>query len=271
MLGFLARHRGLIVGALLALLAIGFLSAGVNEQSLAGRSAGRLTAPVQGLVSSIAEGLGGVVDNYVLLVGVSEEAGRLRREVAELKRELLAAEETAVENRRLRNLLGFSESNELRLVPARVVGRSASAWFRTVVLDKGSEDGVAVDCPVLTPAGVVGRVYETTASASRVLLITDASSAIDGVVQRTRAQVLVEGRLGPTCRILYLARGEEAAAGDRIVTSGLGGVFPKGLLLGDIQQVRVSRGEVFQSAEMSPSADLSRLEEVFVGLRDGKP
>jgi rod shape-determining protein MreC len=135
------------------------------------------------------------------------------------------------------------------------------------VLDKGRIDGVSPDCPVITPAGVIGRVYEVSSSACRVLLVTDANSAIDAIVQRTRAKVLVEGRLGPTCRVLYLARGDDASAGDRVITSGLGGVFPKGLLLGEITRAEPISGEVFQGAELRPSADFSRLEEVFVGLR----
>ncbi|MBE0616564.1 MAG: rod shape-determining protein MreC, partial [Proteobacteria bacterium] len=133
-------------------------------------------------------------------------------------------------------------------------------------LDKGTADGVAPDSPVVTPGGVVGRVFEVSASASRVLLLTDANSAVDAIVQRTRAQVLVEGRLWPSCRVLHLARGDEAAPGDRVVTSGLGGVFPKGLLLGEITEVQIQPGQVFHTAELLPSADLSRMEEVFVIL-----
>ncbi len=267
MFGFLLRHRGALLGAGLALLALGALS-GARDGSVLGRSVGLLGAPVQATVRGLAGGIGSVVDRYALSVGAHREAGELRQEVAELKRELLAVEEVAQENRRLRALLEFKESTDLALEPARVVGRSASAWFRTIVLDQGSGDGVAVDSPVVTPAGVIGRVYEVSPSASRVLLITDPSSAVDAIVQRTRAQVVVEGRLGSTCRLLYLARGDDAAVGDRVVTSGLGGVFPKGLLLGEITQVDATLGDVFQRAELAPSADFARLEEVFIVGRE---
>jgi rod shape-determining protein MreC len=267
MLAFIARHRGIIFGGGLTLLALGFLSSGGERRGFLGRSVGLVTAPVQGVARGIAEGLGALVDRYVLLTGAAQEARRLRREVSDLKQALLAVEEEALENRRLKELLGFKESSELQLLPARVVGWSASAWFHTLVLDKGRIDGVSPDCPVITPAGVIGRVYEVSSSACRVLLVTDANSAIDAIVQRTRAKVLVEGRLGPTCRVLYLARGDDASAGDRVITSGLGGVFPKGLLLGEITRAEPISGEVFQGAELRPSADFSRLEEVFVGLR----
>ncbi|MDF1553466.1 MAG: rod shape-determining protein MreC [Deferrisomatales bacterium] len=263
MLGFLARHRGVVVGAALVLLALGLLSAGSGS---VGRSVGLLTAPAQSLVQGIASEVAGTVDRYLFLVEVQQEAERLRREVAELKRALLAVEEVQLENQRLHTLLAFKRTTDLELLPVRVVGRSASAWFRTVVLDKGTDDRIAVDSPVLTPAGVVGRVYQVTPTASRVLLITDANSAIDGLVQRTRSQVLVEGQLKPSCRALYIGRGEEVAGGDQVVTSGLGGVFPKGLLLGRLAEVEALPGAVFQRAELVPGADFSRLEEVFVGI-----
>jgi rod shape-determining protein MreC len=263
MLGFLTRHRGVVVGATLMLLALGLLSSGGSSLS---RSMGLLTAPAQSVVRGAASGITDSVDRYLFLVGVQQEAERLRQEVAELKRELLAVEEIQLENGRLHALLEFKQSTDLNLLPARVVGRSSSAWFRTVVLDKGTDDGIAVDSPVLTPAGVVGRVYQATPGASRALLITDTNSAVDALVQRTRSQVLVEGQLLPTCRALYIGRGQEVEAGDQVVTSGLGGIFPKGMLLGRLAKIESLPGEVFQRAELVPSADFSRLEEVFVGV-----
>lgn len=251
------------MGAILTLLALGLLSAGSGS---VGRSVGLLTAPAQSAVRGVTSGVTGVVSRYLFLVGAQQEAARLRREVAELKQELLAVEEVQRENQRLHTLLEFQKASPLELMPVRVVGRSASSWFRTIVLDKGTRDRITLDSPVLTPAGVVGRIYQVTEAASRVLLITDPNSAIDALVQRTRSQVLVEGQLKPTCRALYIGRGEEVSAGDRVVTSGLGGVFPKGLLLGSLADVEAPPGAVFQRAELIPSADFSRLEEVFVGV-----
>ncbi len=267
MFGFLSRYRSAILAGGLALLALGFLSAGGRRDDFLGRSVGLLGVPVQILVDGVANGLGSAVDRYVLLAGADREAERLRREVADLRRELLAVEEVGLENQRLKALLAFKQSTTLELLPARVVGQSALPWFRTLVLDKGARDGIAYDAPVLTPGGVVGRVYEVAPGASRVLLITDANSAVDAIVQRTRAQVVVEGRAGAECNVLYLARGEEAQAGDRVVTSGLDGIFPKGLLIGELVQVAAPPGEVFQSASLRPSADFARIEEVFVVQR----
>ena len=264
MLDFLSRHRGAIAGWGLSLLTLGLLLAGRDGTSVQGRSVGLVASPVQGGARSIAGGLGSLVDRYLLLVGAREEAARLQRESADLRRELLAAEEVYLENRRLKTLLNFKEATELPLLPARVVGRSASNWFRTLTLDKGSDEGVLRNSPVVTADGVIGRVYQVSSSASRVLLLTDTSSAVDAVVQRSRAQAVVEGRLAPLCRILDLARTDDVKPGDQVVTSGLGDVYPKGLLLGEIVSVEPVKGGVFRMAELRPSADFSRLEEVFV-------
>lgn len=267
MLGFLARHRGLLLGAGLSLIAVLLLASGRGGDGLLGRSVGAVGAPFQALARGATDRFGYSIDTYLLLVGAKQEADRLRQEVAELRRELMAVEEVNLENQRLRALLGFKESTDLRMLPARVVGRSGTAWFRSIVIDSGSADGVSADCPVVTPAGVIGRVYRADRNASRVLLLTDPNSAVDAIVQRTRAQVVVEGQLDADCRVLYLARGDEAEAGDQVVTSGLDGVFPHGLLIGEISQVDVRPGQVFHTAELTLSADLSRLEEVFVVFR----
>ncbi len=266
MLGFLIRRARVLVAGGVVLATLGLLVSSGDEAGRVGRSIGLVGAPAQALVRGLVSAVGSVVDRYVWLVGAREEAERLRRELVDLRRELASVEEVFQENERLRDLLAFRAGSSLRLVAARVVGRSATPWLRTAVIDKGTGDGVSLDAPVLTPAGVVGRVYQVSASASRVLLITDPNSAVDALVQRTRAQVVVEGNLGPVCRVLYLSRGEEVAVGDRVVTSGLGGVFPKGLYLGQVSRVEARPGEVFQRVELRPGAELTRLEEVLVAL-----
>ncbi|MBI5439624.1 MAG: rod shape-determining protein MreC [Deltaproteobacteria bacterium] len=266
MFSFLWRHRWAVIGLGLA---SGVLVVAIphREDPLVSRpSVALVGAGAQSVVSGAAHSLASVVERYLLLAGAEREAGLLRKQNAELRKELLAVWEVAQENRRLRALLRFKESAELPLVPARVVSRSASTWFRTLVLDKGTDDGISRDCPVVTPEGVVGKIYQVGSSWSRVLLITDTSSAVDGLIQRTRAPVVVEGRLEAACRILYLARADGAVVGDRVVTSGLGGIFPKGLLVGEINRVEAAKAGVFQAAELRTSVDLARVEEVFVGL-----
>lgn len=266
MLGYLSRRRGVIVGGLLILVALGVLTSGREDTGPLGRTLGVLGAPVQAVVDGTARWVGGLVDHYIFLVGAREESERLRAEVDELQRELMAVQEVALENQRLKTLLEFKETRRYPLLPARVVGRSASAWYRTLVLDKGTEDGVTATSPVLAAAGVVGRVYEVSEGSSRVLLLTDASSAVDALVQPTRDQVLLEGNMNPRPSMLYLARGSDAAPGDPVVTSGLDGIYPKGLLLGKISEVSEVEGDFFLTALLEPSVDFARIEEVFVIL-----
>lgn len=260
----LSRKKSITIGGLLLLFTLGMLVSGKHQETAVARSLGVVAAPALTVVDAIAHSVGSVVDNYILLVGAREESATLRSEVQTLRRELLQVREFEYENQRLKELLAFKEATEFSLLPARVVGRSASAWYRTLVLNKGQDDGVTADSPVVSAAGVVGRVIETTGSTSRVELITDASSAVDALVQRTRAQLVVEGDMGPQPRLLYLARGVEASVGDKVITSGLGDIYPKGQLLGEIVELTTEPGEMFQTARLSPSADFTRIEEVFV-------
>jgi len=272
MLGLFKTRWELLIGAALALASLVFVLRGDAARNSAARLVGSVTAPVQKLISMAGNGIGSVIDHYVLIVESEEEVDRLNEEIAKLKREILVINEAALENKRLKSLLDFSESLDFeKVVAGKVIGHSASPWARTILLNKGEADGISKDSAVMTPGGVVGRIYETSPNASRALLITDVNSAVDALVQNTRAQVLVEGTLEATCRVLYLARGEEIKTGDKIITSGLGTVFPKGLLLGVVSEIETAPGEVFQRVKLTPSADLLRLEEVLVIPKQQEP
>ncbi len=117
---------------------------------------------------------------------------------------------------------------------------------------------------VIVPEGVVGQILKTGPRHATVLLLTDYNSAIDAIVQRTRAKAIVEGRGENRCQLKYLLRSEDVVVGDLVVTSGLGGNFPKGLLVGEIRKVEQREHGIFQYAELVPSVDLTKLEEVLV-------
>jgi rod shape-determining protein MreC len=172
--------------------------------------------------------------------------------------------ERAASSDRLADLLAFKETVPFQTVAAQVIGRDASNWYRGLVLNKGEQDGIAAEMGVVTPAGVVGRVVKTTASTAMVLLATDPHNAIAGLVQRTRDEGIVEGAPLGRLRMKYLPLLSPIQVGDRVVTSGLTGGFPKGAAIGTITRVDKSEGELFQSAEILPDVDFSRLEEVLV-------
>lgn len=202
--------------------------------------------------------------SYVALWDVREENEALRRRVAELERERVAFSEIAETDRRLSELLKFRVNLVGEAQAALIIARDPFPAFGTVVISKGSEDGVRKGMAVVSAQGVVGRILATAAHASRVLLLTDHNSGVDALVQRTRARGIVEGTVDGRCLMKYIKREEDVEVGDRVVTSGLDGVFPKGLLVGEI--VRVTRGTrgLLQIAEVRPAAPLDDLEEVLV-------
>lgn len=189
---------------------------------------------------------------------------RLRAEVERLSQELTTVREQAIAAQRLERLLELRPQPGHRAVAARVIGREPERWFSTLLVDRGSRDGVRRNAPVATAEGVIGRVIEVTPTAARVLLIADSRSALSVLVQRSREPGVVEGRGGAVLHLKYLLRTADVAAGDLVVTSGLGGVFPRGLIVGRILTVIRESGGLQQEAEVEPAASLARLEEVVI-------
>jgi rod shape-determining protein MreC len=201
---------------------------------------------------------------YVFLINLEKENRMLKREIAELQEENHRMKEMKLTNERMRRLLQFREKNFPSMIGAEVIGQDPSSWFKSVTIDKGERDGVKKRMAVISPAGVIGQILKTAPHYATVLLVTDYNSAIDSIVQRTRAKAIVEGKGENRCQLKYLLRAEEAAVGDVVVTSGLGGNFPKGLMVGEIKKIDKKGHGVFQYAELVPSVDLTQLEEVFV-------
>ena len=158
------------------------------------------------------------------------------------------------------------EDYELPMLPSEVVGFDAGPVFRSILVDRGRGDGVEPGQPVITDDGVVGLVTATSGRAARTMLVLDSQSSIDAIVQRSRVRGVVRGRGTGSLEFEFSARGGDVEAGDLILTSGLGGVYPKGLRLGTVEEVREARGQLFQVAFVEPAVDFSRLEQVFVML-----
>ena len=201
---------------------------------------------------------------YIDLRDARRENTRLQTEVASLKRRIDQLEEQTLETQRLQRLLALQQTSPSTLLTARVIGKDATNWFKTVLLNRGSADGIRRNLPVATPDGLVGRVVEVTPTAAKVQLFTDPVSAAGGLVQRTRVTGIVVGSLAAGARIRYLPLMADVAVGDEVVTSGMGGLFPKGIPIGRITAIERKSGALFQEATLSPATDLSRLEEVLI-------
>lgn len=202
---------------------------------------------------------------YVDLRRVRYENQLLKEEIRQLGGLVDELHESSLENARLSQLLQMRNRAGRDAVVAKVIGKDATNWFRTILIDKGADRGIQRHMAVVTPEGLVGRVVDVAAATARVQLITDPESAVGVLTQRSRIVGVAAGSQGGTIQIKYLPLMADVAVGDRITTSGMGGVFPKGIPVGRV--VRSSRppnGALFQSTDVQPDADLSRLEEVMI-------
>jgi rod shape-determining protein MreC len=220
--------------------------------------------PLQLGMTAVSRGATRVWEDYIALWSLREQNEALRRRLADLEDLSRQALELDLANRRLGELLELRAAWPEGTIAARVVGRSPSAVVRTVVLDKGEEHGVRKGMAVLAPDGVVGQVVAVSTHAARVMLIADANSGIDVLVQRSRVQGIATGAVENSCTLKYVQRGSDVAVGDTVITSGLDGIFPKGHPVGTITRVDARESRMFQEVEVKLSADLTRVEEVLV-------
>jgi rod shape-determining protein MreC len=271
MLDFLRKYRAFLLSVIMVLAALVLYSENLREDeertNLFEKIVLQITAPLQTGVAAVCESFSDWWGHYVWLVDAESENVRLLAENRQLTAELSQLKEVRLTNERLRKLLVFREQQALKALPAQVIAEDATSWFRTVMIDKGNADGVQEGMPVVVAEGVAGRVIRVVAHQSRVLLITDASSAVAALVQRTRSRGICRGT-GDGLNFDFALREKDIEVGDLVITSGNGGVFPKGLPVGRV--VRVEREEygLFQAIEVAPTVDFSRLEEVLVLLED---
>jgi len=265
MLDFLRRYQVPISSGVLLLLATMLVSAnagGGRRTDPLSRIVLEAIYPFQLAVTGTTAEVARVWSGYMNLVGAREEADGLKDRVRTLEGELTRFAEVQESNRRLRRLLKFRRTLGTPVVAARVISWDA-AGDHTITLDKGERDGVVKGAAVIVPEGVVGRVFRTSAHAARVLLVSDRNSGVDAIVQRSRVRGIVQGREND-CEFKYVKRGADVEIGDKVVTSGLDNVFPKGVLIGDVVQVARREQGLFQSIGIEPRVSFERLEEVLV-------
>ena len=198
-----------------------------------------------------------------------EQNKMLRNEVTQLRVQNLQAQEYASENTRLREMLDYKNTaTQFDLKAARIIGRESATWSSMIVINRGTVDGVHEDMPVVTPKGLVGRVVEAGPNSSKVQLIIDPRSSVGTLVQRPESRVngIVEGDPdNPTMpRMVNIPKTADVQEGDVIVTSGFGGVFPKGLVVGIVSQLKIDTGGLLQVAILEPAVDFQKLEDVMV-------
>jgi rod shape-determining protein MreC len=220
--------------------------------------------PLQDVVSSGGRRVEQMWDGYINLIHVHRENLRLRQEVEALQGQLHRYQEAYLQQQRVRELLDFRAVEFPQAVPAEVVAIDPSQWAEAITINKGRTHGVSKDIAVVTQRGLVGRTIEVAPRYATVLLITDRRSAVDALVQRTRARGIVVGKSRRFTELRYVDFHEDIRVGDRIISSGLGEVYPKGLLIGTVSSVRAKPYGLFHEVEVQPAVDLGTLEEVLV-------
>jgi rod shape-determining protein MreC len=228
-----------------------------------------VVAPIQTLVSAPVSAVADVWNGYLNLVEVRGENEGLRERVAELEETNLQFREALVASGHLQRIASMRQNFEVPMLPAHVVGVDVSLWFRSVVIDRGREHGINSGNPLITNGGLVGLVTAASMQASRAMLLLDRQSAVDGVVQRSRARGVVRGTGSGMLTFEFEARVGDVRPGDVLITSGLDAVYPKGLRIGEVTEIFDPEGDLIQSAMLRPTVDFGRLEQVFVMFHRG--
>ena len=259
----------LIVGGVV-LITVNVILLSVTSKNQSTFGVGRVglsfVAPFQELISRSVRFARGIWGHYFFLVSVSEQNDDLKKTLNYAIEKNNQWHEFELANIRLRNLLKFQKSLANRVVAAEVIGKDPSAWFKTVIIDKGKADGLQKGLPVVLPQGIAGQVIEVSDHYSKVMLIIDRNSAVDALVQRSRARGIIKGASADKCRFEFVLRKNDVQVGDTVVASGFDGVYPKGLRIGQISDLSERNSDIFYKITVTPFVDYEKLEEVLVIL-----
>lgn len=255
----------------------GVILFGVLALSFMGRK--ELTLPhklIFDVLGTAQSGVTGVINyggeiwaSYVDLIEVKKDNRRLREEIRKAQTISVNYREAIATNVRLQKLLDFKETLAPPTITARIIGRDPSQWFKTFSIDRSSSDGVVKGMPVVTVEGVVGQTLDGGNRRSKVLQAIDPNSAIEVLVQNSRTQGIIKGT-GTGYRLLYIPKNNEVNPGDLLVSSGLGGVFPKGIPVAVVSSVISNRRGMFLDITAEPVVDFGKLENVIVIMKSNQ-
>lgn len=232
--------------------------------------------PVEALFSGIGDRISSVFGGFQDVNALQSQVKSLEAQLNQLTVDEVRVRELEIENSQLRAQLAYKQANpDYTLLGgsilqsnnpdlARVTGQDPSNLLNYVIVDQGSGEGVAVGMPAVTPRGLVGRVTEVGAHWSRVLLIVDPSSSVNSVIQSSRATGVIQGIIGGMLTLKFVPQGEGIAVNDLVLTSGIGGSYPKRLVIGQVVAVQKRDTDLFQQATVKPSVDFNQLEFVLI-------
>ena len=229
-----------------------------------------VTTPIQSVLTRVNRTAVGAWSTYREWKNVRAENRRLRDDIQRLRVDALRVVETVEENQRLRRLLALKEAMPLETMSGEIIAREWGGWVRSLTVNRGRGDGVARLTAVIGPDGLIGRVVDVRPGASIVQVLTDPTSTVGAHAVRTRTQGIVEGEPRGTMRFKYMARdGAGIQVGDLVVSSGAGGVFPRGIPIGRVRAIDDRGSALFHYAQLAPAVDFARIDEVLLIMGEG--
>lgn len=261
------RHRDGLLLVILVVLSLIVISRQVRDptgMTYFRRTVISVISPFQVALNKVVGGINGFWNDYLFLVDTNSDNELLREEVNRLRSEIQEVREELYRAGRLEEFAAYRRETGQVGMAARVIGESPDPWIKTIVVNRGAEEGVERGMPVVVPDGLVGRIMAVASHSSVVRLVSDRSSRVPVLVSRSRARAVLEGENSGTCQLKYLERTEDVVEGDTVITSGLAGVYPRGIEIGTITQVLKKNYGLYQYAKMLPKAPLTRLEDVLI-------
>ncbi|PKN38994.1 MAG: rod shape-determining protein MreC [Deltaproteobacteria bacterium HGW-Deltaproteobacteria-2] len=269
---FLRKYKTAILIIALLVIALMMLSFNLKygaEGGFFSKIVLQAVAPVQKGLNASIKSIRDAWLHYIFLVGIEEENKNLKKKINELKSVIISYQESYLEAQRLKKLLSLTDDYNYNFIPARVIGREQAALSKTILINKGTVQGLKTGMPVVVPPGLIGRLVDVSWHASKVLLFIDENSNIDAIVQRTRMQGIISGAGSRGLILKYISKTQDVQEGDVIISSGMGGVFPKGLLIGQVSHVDRLEASLFLKINVAPFVDFSKLEEVLILASSG--
>ena len=270
-----ARRRWVWAASILCIALVTYMALASAPEGRAGvirQELSRVFRPLFVATTWVESNISSVWNRYIYLTQVSVENERLLIEVAQLRSELQAVSESRAENERLHGLLVMAEPWSAHPIAARVIASHPYHDVQTIIIDRGWADGIVRDRPVMAAGGLVGRVRVITEHTATVLLLTDPNSSVDVIDERSRVRGLLVGAVRSTAfrrpasltQLEYVSHDSDVQEGDELMTSGMDGIYPKGLPVGRVHELNKDEFGLFEEAWVLPLADMSRLEEVVV-------
>ncbi len=223
-----------------------------------------IASPVQHTVTKSIHYIQNIWNTYFLSVLAVQENIQLKEQLGNAREIKNQYEELKLENIRLKRFVNFTGQVPDTYVAAQIIARDPSPWFKTVMIDKGSNDGLSKGNPVLVSEGIVGKIVKVAAKSSRVLLIIDRNSSVDALVQSSRVRGIVKGNNQDNCSFVFTLRKDQVKLDEMIISSGLDQIFPKGLQIGRVLKVTKGHSRLFQNITIKTTVDFDKIEEVLV-------